>query len=181
MSENFYDMLWDIVMNTFGPISVCSFSPDKNGRGGNKDDIVYAMLECFRRNMPYDEFETKKSFFITRAVKTAVKLYCQEYNLPDYSESIKVNSDNNHYGQVSIEIKHQESDSSEIIYSETTLKNLLYEIIRSHRGWDYRDIVPRFIKENFSYNNYKKKKIDYSRFTGEITITYVNDNKECSE
>ena len=80
--EKFYKKLENIARETFGDFNVnlATMEPDKNGRGGNPDDIVY-VLSKMQEKEDDGEWSAKELQYVIRAIKLYTEEYCHEHRI----------------------------------------------------------------------------------------------------
>ena len=165
-NNKFYEELKRIVFTEF-PTDGKPMDGLSDQRGTTEDDIVYAALEKAKSFMPKEEFSLKRTLFIIKAMRLATRFYCQDKGIDDISDKLEMFP--SEWG-VTVSYEHPETKTE---YADTYVLDVIFEIIRFDKNHtDIEAIVPRFIKNDFSYDKSDKSYVCY--YDDRTVVTYMN-------
>ena len=165
IKERFYDGVKDIVLSEFqwdGKF----LEDDKYGRGLTEDDVIYAVLEKANSKMPDGEYDLRKGIVSGKVIKLATHLYCTDKGIKDISEDIDVWFTS----EYRLNVSYMDRESG-VEYRTEYHPDILFEIIRLDKTHvDVDAVVPKFLKNGFSYDESKKIYVCY--YDDRVVVTY---------
>lgn len=168
-NNKFYEELKRIVFTEF-PTDGQPLDGLSDQRGTTEDDIVYAILEKAKTLIPEEEYELRKKIFILKALRMATSHYCKKRNIKDYSKFIEFFP-----SEHSINVSYTDPETH-TEYADTYVLDIIFEIIRFDKNHtDIEAIVPKFIKNNFTYDDSNISYVCY--YNDRTVVTYKNFDK----
>ena len=173
IKERFYEGVKEIVLSKF-PWDGKFLEDDENGRGLTEDDVIYAILEKAKSKIQDGEYNFMLGIF-RKVIKLATHLYCTNKGIKDISEDLDIwlTSEDR------LNVSYMDYDTS-IEYRIDYHPDVLFEIIRLDRNHtDVGAVVPKFLKNGFSYGKSKKTYVYY--YNDRVVLNYglpdENDNE----
>ena len=174
IKERFYDGVKDIVLSEFqwdGKF----LEDDKYGRGLTEEDVIYAVLEKPKSKMPDGEYDLRKGIVSGKVIKLATHLYCTDKGIKDISEDIDVWFTS----EYRLNVSYMDRESG-VEYRTEYHPDILFEIIRLDRNHtNVEAVVPKFLKNGYSYDNSKNTYVYY--YNDRVVLNYglpdENDNE----
>ena len=138
---------------------------DEDGRGLNEDDVIYAILEKAKSKISNDECDFRQGIF-RKVIKLATHLYCTDKGINDISEDLDIWPTS----EDRLNVSYMDYDTA-IEYRIDYHPDILFEIIRLDRNHtDVEAVVPKFLKNGFSYDESKKIYVCY--YDDRVVVTY---------
>ena len=165
IKERFYEGVKVIVLSKC-PWDGKFLEDDENGRGLTEDDVIYAILEKAKSKMPDGEYDLRKGIVSGKVIKLATHLYCTDKGIKDISEDIDVWFTS----EYRLNVSYMDRESGVKYRTEYNL-DILFEIIRLDKNHvDVDAVVPKFLKNGFSYDESKKTYVCY--YDDRVVVTY---------
>lgn len=173
IKERFYEGVKEIVLSVY-PWDGKFLEDDENGRGLTEDDVAYAVLEKAKSKIQDGDYNFMPVIF-RKVIKLATHLYCTDKRIKDISEDLDIWS----MSEDRLNVLYMDYDTS-IEYRIDYNTDILFEIIRFDRNHtDVEAVVPKFLKNGFSYRKSKKTYIYY--YNDRVVVNYglpdENDNE----
>jgi len=171
IKEKFYEGVKDIVLSEF-PWDGKFLEENEYERGLTEDDAIYAILEKAKSKMPDGEYDLRKGIVIGKVIKLATHLYCTDKGIKDISEDIYIRFTY----EYKLCVSYIDRESG-VKYGTEYHPDILFDIIRFDKNHvDVDAVVPKFIKNGFSYDESKKGYVCY--YDDRVVVIYgIPDEK----
>jgi hypothetical protein len=124
------------------------------------------VLEKAENKMPGGEYALRKGIVIGKVIKLATHLYCTDKGIKDISENIHVFFT----FECMLNVSYMDRESG-VEYRTEYHPDILFEIIRFDKNHvDVEAVVPKFLKNGFSYDETKKSCVCY--YDDRVVVTY---------
>ncbi len=165
IKETFYEGVKDIVLSEF-PWDGKFLEDDEYSRGLSEDDFIYAVLKKAESKMSDSEYDLRKGIVSGKVIKLATHLYCTDKGIKDISEDIYVRFTS----EYRLKVSYMDRESR-VKYGTEYHPDILFEIIRFDKNHvDVDAVVPKFLKNGFSYDESKKAYVCY--YDDRVVVTY---------